>query len=141
MKPTFSKTLGRVALLGLVSILVLAGQWSVRAQIEAPLAYTLDWWTADGSGGQPGTGGVYSLDSTAGQPDAGASSGGAYVLEGGYWAGASAPATTSTPTPTPTATATSTHTPTPTLTPTATGTVTPMPYAVFLPFAARNMVP
>ena len=34
-----------------------------------------------------GPGGGYSLGATIGQPDAGAASGGAYSLRGGFWAG------------------------------------------------------
>jgi hypothetical protein len=50
--------------------------------------YTLDWWTVDGGAGSS-QGDGYSLEGTAGQFDAGAAlSGGIYLLEGGFWAGA-----------------------------------------------------
>jgi hypothetical protein len=46
--------------------------------------FALDWHTIDGGGGTS-TGGVYSVSGTIGQPDAGAMSGGNYILEGGFW--------------------------------------------------------
>lgn len=48
---------------------------------------TLDWFTADGGGGTWSEGGGFTLGGTVGQPDAGALSGGAYTLLGGFWAG------------------------------------------------------
>ncbi len=90
--------------------------------------YSLSWYTVDGGGATFLTGGSYSLGSTAGQPDAAASSGGSYALNGGFWAGAAITATpspTNTPTRTPTATATGTLTATPTATSTSTPTRTP----------------
>jgi hypothetical protein len=45
---------------------------------------SIDWHTIDGGGGTS-TGGVYSVGGTIGQPDAGAMSGGAYTLQGGFW--------------------------------------------------------
>ena len=47
-------------------------------------SYSIDWHTIDGGGGTS-TGGVYSVTSTIGQPDAGAMSGGSYTLSGGFW--------------------------------------------------------
>ena len=44
----------------------------------------LAWWTVDGGGGAS-AGGSYSLSGTAGQPDAGALSGGVFALHGGFW--------------------------------------------------------
>jgi hypothetical protein len=46
--------------------------------------YTVDWFTIDGGGGTS-TGGVYSVNGTIGQPDAGSLSGGQYSLNGGFW--------------------------------------------------------
>ncbi|MFN0149314.1 MAG: FlgD immunoglobulin-like domain containing protein [bacterium] len=57
----------------------------VRAQTGG--AYDLSWNTIDPGGSNTATGGVYSLGGTAGQIDAGAHSGGAYVLSGGFWSG------------------------------------------------------
>jgi hypothetical protein len=54
----------------------------------APLAhaqFTIDWFTLDGGGGSS-SGGTFSLSATIGQPDAGAMSGGAFTLGGGFWA-------------------------------------------------------
>ena len=39
----------------------------------------------DGGGGTTGTGGIYGLGGTIGQPDAGAMSGGIYSVQGGFW--------------------------------------------------------
>lgn len=66
--------------LSLLSLLV------VGAALAAPLAYTLDWWTAD-SGGGSSNGGSYTLNGTIGQPDAGLLTGGNYTLGGGFWGG------------------------------------------------------
>jgi len=49
--------------------------------------YDLTWSTVDGGGGTFSTGEGYSLGGTAGQPDAGLLSGGAYTLAGGFWPG------------------------------------------------------
>jgi hypothetical protein len=47
--------------------------------------YTIDWYTIDGGGGSS-TNSQYSLTGTIGQPDAGAMSGGNFMLQGGFWA-------------------------------------------------------
>lgn len=96
--------------------------------ILASGGYSLSWYTMDGGGATFLTGGSYNLGSTAGQPDAAASTGGSYSLNGGFWPGAggtSTPTPTNTPTRTPTATATGTLTATPTATATGTPTRTP----------------
>jgi len=49
--------------------------------------YDLTWNSIDGGGATFSTGGGYSLGGTIGQADAGAASGGAYSLSGGFWAG------------------------------------------------------
>jgi hypothetical protein len=49
--------------------------------------YSINWHSIDGGGGTS-TGGVFSVSGTIGQPDAGRMSGGAYTLEGGFWAAA-----------------------------------------------------
>ena len=46
--------------------------------------YSVDWPTIDGGGGTS-TGGVYTVSSTIGQPDAGQMTGGNYTLQGGFW--------------------------------------------------------
>lgn len=62
----------------------------------APLAggsdYDLTWHTIDGGGGVS-SGGSFQLVGTIGQPDAGAMSGGTYVLAGGFWSGSTEPST------------------------------------------------
>ena len=51
----------------------------------AQAQYSIDWWTVDGGGGTS-TGGVYSLTSTIGQPDAGGPmTNGQYSVTGGFW--------------------------------------------------------
>lgn len=49
--------------------------------------FDLTWSTVDGGGGKS-TSDNYALQGTAGQPDAGAMSGGNFALQGGFWAGA-----------------------------------------------------
>jgi hypothetical protein len=71
-------------LLSAVLVLLLAG-----AALAAVQGYTADWWTVDGGGGQS-SGGDYTLRGAAGQPDAGVLTGGAYVLQGGFFTGLSA---------------------------------------------------
>jgi hypothetical protein len=51
----------------------------------AVAAYTLDWSTLD-SGGGTSTGGRFQVAGTIGQPDAGSMTGGAYAINGGFWA-------------------------------------------------------
>ncbi len=48
--------------------------------------YDVSWWTVDG-GGDVLSDGAYTLQGTAGQPDAGALGGDGYTLSGGFWAG------------------------------------------------------
>ncbi len=48
-------------------------------------SYSIDWSKVSGGGGS-GTGGVYAVSGTIGQPDAGgAMSGGNYSVTGGFW--------------------------------------------------------
>ena len=75
------KALKAAILLGYAALL-LAAVSAALAQGAAGL--TLDWWTADGGGGQS-SGGRYSLQATIGQPEAGVMSGGGYTLLSGYW--------------------------------------------------------
>ena len=53
----------------------------------ASAGYDLSWWTADSGGGHSSAGG-YTLDGTAGQPDAGVLMSGSYSLTGGFWGAA-----------------------------------------------------
>ena len=81
-----------------VILLLVAVEPKVIAQSGG--IYDLSWHTTDGGGTTSATGGAYSLGGTIGQPDAGASSGGAYALTGGFWGIADAvPSATPTPTP------------------------------------------
>jgi hypothetical protein len=49
-------------------------------------SYSIDWYKISGGGGTS-TGGVYSVNGTIGQPDAGGPmTGGSYSLTGGFWA-------------------------------------------------------
>lgn len=60
-----------------------------RASAQSGGGYDLTWSTVDGGGATFSTGGTYELGGTMGQPDAGALSGGAYSLGGGFWGGVS----------------------------------------------------
>jgi hypothetical protein len=51
---------------------------------NAPAQVSMTWSTIDGGGGKS-TGGAFTLHGTIGQPDAGVSSGPAFVLSGGFW--------------------------------------------------------
>ncbi len=68
--------------MALVAIAVLYAS-AARAQIGG--AYDLSWNTMDPGGAMGVAGGAYSLGGTVAQIDAGAHSGGAYVLTGGFW--------------------------------------------------------
>ena len=78
--------------LGLAAVMLLGLGAVVSAQAGG---FDLSWFTVDGGGAMSSAGGGYTLDGTAGQPDAGTTSGGGYTVDGGFWAGA---ATTPTPT-------------------------------------------
>jgi hypothetical protein len=62
-------------------IVALFGGYRLHAQ-----SFSIDWFTIDGGGGTS-VGGAFVLSGSIGQPDAGALSGGVFVLEGGYWSG------------------------------------------------------
>jgi hypothetical protein len=51
---------------------------------------SIPWWTVDG-GGDVSTGDDYILSGTAGQPDAGQTNGGDYILNSGFWPGSAPP--------------------------------------------------
>ena len=71
----------RLAFIGL-ALLILA---LTAAALAGPGSFQIDWWTTDGGGGLA-SGGSYSLNGTAGQPDAGPLlSGGNYTAAGGFW--------------------------------------------------------
>jgi hypothetical protein len=75
----------------LAAVLLLAGAAAPLAMAqgrETPSApndaYTIPWYTIDGGGGAS-TGGLFTLQGTAGQPNAGTMTGGPYTLTGGFW--------------------------------------------------------
>jgi len=70
---------------------------TARAQVGG--AYDLSWHTIDAGGTTTAAGGAYALGGTAGQIDAGTHSGGAYILSGGFWAGAAGAQAVDVPTP------------------------------------------
>lgn len=75
--------------LTLIALLLLASAVPADAgpdESEAAQSYEISWWTVDGGGGTSSSGGDYALGGTIGQPDAGASSSGDYVLSSGFWA-------------------------------------------------------
>lgn len=78
----------RKAVLSLAAIILLLANLAALVQAQSGGASTtlsawvdLTWSTVDGGGGVSGT---------AGQPDAGALTGGSYTLAGGFWSGAAA---------------------------------------------------
>ena len=104
--------------LAALTLAVLLRVSSANAQSGGP--YDLRWNTIDAGGVTFAAGGAFMLGGTAGQPDAGASTGGPYVLAGGFWPGLSAGAA---PTPTPTQTGPVPATSTATAVATATATM------------------
>jgi hypothetical protein len=64
------------------SLIVLADGRTLASLLG--VGFDLSWWTIDGGGGTA-SGGGFALAGTVGQPDAGAMSGGAYTLGGGFW--------------------------------------------------------
>ena len=70
-----------VLITGLLAVSVI-----MAAPDEPAATYSIDWWTVDGGGGSS-SGGVYALNGTSGQVDVQISSGGIYVLSGGFWNG------------------------------------------------------
>jgi len=71
-----------VSVLVVVAVLALAAV--ALAQSAGP--YDLTWNTFDGAGGISAAG-QFAVSGSAGQPDAGAMSGGHFTLGGGFWAG------------------------------------------------------
>jgi hypothetical protein len=59
---------------------------ALPAAANGPPNFDIDWWTVDGGGGAS-AGGGFAVTGTIGQPDAGVSSGGDWVVSGGFWAG------------------------------------------------------
>ena len=71
--------------------LALAAAIPALALAQTGGSYDLTWYTIDNGGGTAvgsGSPNPYILNGTVGQPDAGAWSGGGYVLVGGFWGGA-----------------------------------------------------
>jgi hypothetical protein len=65
--------------------LILSLCWLVSS-LGLAQQYSINWYKVAGGGGT-GTGGVYSVSGTIGQPDAGGlMSGGSYSITGGFWA-------------------------------------------------------
>lgn len=65
---------------------LLIGLLAITAvSLAQPSALNISWWTGDGGGGDA-SGGDYAVRGTIGQFDAHTgSSGGAYVVRGGFW--------------------------------------------------------
>ncbi|MFQ5668660.1 MAG: hypothetical protein ACE5I7_19830 [Candidatus Binatia bacterium] len=109
--------------------------------------FDLTWSTVDGGGHVASAGGEFALSGTIGQPDAGRSTGAAFILFGGFWQIAAMETPTPTPTQTATHTATSTRTRTSTMTPTSTATATrspvlpPTPTVTAVPTATSTYTP
>jgi hypothetical protein len=74
------------ALLVCIAVILIS---ATRASSQTGGVYDLSWNTIDGGGSTFAQGGNYSLGSTSGAADAGVQSGGAYILQGGFWSGTS----------------------------------------------------
>ncbi len=72
-------------LIATLALAVAATWFPAAASAQSGGPYDLTWSTIDGGGATAVTGGTYSLGGTAGQPDAGLATGGAYSLQGGFW--------------------------------------------------------
>ena len=59
---------------------------SAFAAAAAHAQLSIPWFTIDGGGGTS-AGATFSLSGAIGQPDAGAMSGGAFTISGGFWVG------------------------------------------------------
>lgn len=66
----------------LLALLVVAGM--VSGGLAGELL-EISWWSADSGGTQGMSGGGYTLNGSAGQPDAGKLLGGPFTLNGGFW--------------------------------------------------------
>lgn len=64
----------------IVVLMLLLGLVPAQAQTN----FTIDWFKISG-GGSTSTGGIYAVNGTIGQPDAGTMSGGNYTVVGGFW--------------------------------------------------------
>ncbi len=73
----------------LTIMLLLAFIPAGQSMAQSGSGYDLTWSTID-SGGGIAAGGVYALNGTIGQADAGNLSGGGYTLSGGFWVGTAA---------------------------------------------------
>jgi hypothetical protein len=81
-----SITIHRRLLPALILVLVLLSVlWYGSAHAQTGGIYDLSWNTFDGGGTTTAAGGIYSLNATVGQPEAGKQSGGIYTLFGGFW--------------------------------------------------------
>jgi hypothetical protein len=79
-----TKTTRRILVLLIATLVVLTAWALAGASDDLAESLSIPWWTADGGGGRS-SGGAYTLQGTAGQPDAGRASGGDYALIGGFW--------------------------------------------------------
>ncbi len=69
----------------LAAVLFISLLLSTIALASTAQSHAISWWTIDGGGATRSTGGGYSLGGTIGQLDAGAMSGGEFMLAGGFW--------------------------------------------------------
>lgn len=78
--------IGKLLIAVLIGVLALFPFITPRAIIaQTGGLYDLTWNTIDNGGISTGTGGVYALAGTIGQPDADAVNGGVYGLNSGFW--------------------------------------------------------
>jgi hypothetical protein len=91
--PTLHQKRQYTILCALALFLILVFIMVFRSTVLAEsTGYEIPWWTVDGGGGfSSDSSGAYTLNGTAGQPDAVQRlSGGGYSLSGGFWASPSA---------------------------------------------------
>ncbi len=96
--------------LRIILVLALVLLTSAVALAQSGNGFDLTWSTVDGGGGVSLADG-YTVQGTAGQPDAGEMAGGGYALRGGFWGDPQLAGEVATPTQTPTPTSTFTPTP------------------------------
>jgi hypothetical protein len=85
------RRIAKMKRLTLITCIIVVAALVLVVGVTAALAqsgggYDLTWFTVDGGGGES-VASPYVLNGTIGQPDAGASKGGSYTLEGGFWGG------------------------------------------------------
>jgi hypothetical protein len=74
------------ALAAILLLILLASARPAQADSAEAASFSISWWTVDAGGGVSTATG-FSLNGTAGQPDAGSLTSAAFSLSGGFWGG------------------------------------------------------